>query len=192
MKQINLLPPELASQRSRQRAVPALVLAVVAAIGTIMLPWWMLRGVEASLDEQISHQQEVLGISTGSEKAAESSFESAAVGEVGSKVAALNQLAAREVAWLSVLTTVGNLVPKDITLSTYTVTTNPTDVNIRLVGDAPSNLSFATFVESLRQNKLVSKVVVDGFSFSPTKGTVSFVVQVSSPIKNYRYSEVAK
>ncbi len=192
MKQINLLPPELASQRSRQRAVPALVLAVLMASGTILLPWWMLRGVEASLDEQIVHQQEVLGISTGTGKVVDESFEVLSVGEIGGKVAALNQLAARELSWLDVLTSVGNLVPKDITLSTYSVSTNPTDVNIRLVGEAPSNLSFATFVESLRQNKTVSKVVVEGFQFSPTKGTVSFVVQVSSPIKNYRYSEVAK
>ncbi|CAN5163128.1 hypothetical protein BH11PAT4_BH11PAT4_4960 [soil metagenome] len=192
MKQINLLPPEIASQRSRQRTIPALVLAVGAAVAAVLLPWWMLQGVETSLDEQLVKQQQVLGISQEATAPTDDSFETKSLTDIGTKVQTLNQLAAREVSWTTALDSIGDLVPKDITLSSYTVTTNTTSVVYRMIGDAPSNVSFATFVESLRQNKQVTKVVVEGFVFSPTKGTVSFVVVVTSPIVSVQYSKVAK
>jgi Tfp pilus assembly protein PilN len=192
MKQINLLPPEVASQRSRQRTIPALIFAVGVAVAAVLVPWWMLQGVEASLDDQLTKQQQVLGIAVDTAAVTDDSFEAKSLAEIGTKVQALNALAAREVSWMLALDSTGDLVPKDIVLSTYNITTNPTSVVYRMVGDAPSNVSFATFVESLRQNKQVTKVVVEGFVFSPTKGTVSFVVIVTSPIVSVQFSKLAK
>lgn len=187
MKQINLLPLEVVAQRSRSRAVPALVLAVVVAAVAVLVPWWMLQGVEASLDEQIVKEQGFLGIATSEDARQSETFETRSLALVTTKVEALNQLAAREIAWTKALSGLGGMIPKDIVLSSYTVTPMGTEVIYSLVGEAPSNLSFATFVESLRQNEAVDKVIVEGFVFSPTRSTVTFTVQVTSEVKSIQY-----
>jgi flagellar basal body-associated protein FliL len=189
MKQINLLPQEVIAQQSRQRVVPVLVVAVLAAAAAALLPWWMLQGVEASLEDQLVKQQRLLGVDAREEESKDA-FQESSLGEITAKVSVLNQLSSREVSWEKALTALNQVLQKDIILSTYTAAPTATSMVYKITGEAPSNLSFANFVESLRQNKEVEKVVVEGFNFSPTKGTVAFNVQISIQLTSVKFGGV--
>lgn len=192
MRQINLLPQEVIAQRARMRTIPALFLAVVIAVIAVIAPWWMLRGVEASLDEQITTRRDTLGITQKDSAVTDAELDSSQTDILTVKITALNQLAKREVVWAEAFNVVEDLLPKDISLTSYTITTNSAEVTYTLVGEAPSNVSFATFIESLRTNEKVGKVLVEGFVFSPTKLNVAFNIRIASPIATVQYSQIKK
>lgn len=91
---------------------------------------------------------------------------------------ALNTVSKKEVDWNKVFASVGSLTPKDITLSNVTVsgiTTSAGSISIKVTGDAPSNASFAAYIDSLNSaSSGVSGLKIDSYAYNAANGRVAF------------------
>lgn len=185
MKQINLLPPELANQARRQRVIPAVVLAVLVAVAGILVPWYIFGTINEIAAASVDAQEKLLTSSPQDTAKQDAIGKDLAV--VANKTTLLNNLAKRETDWDKAFEQLSKLVPREIVLTSYNVGVSTVDTTIRLNGVAPTNLSFANFVESLKSNTELKSVAVDAFNFSPTKGDVTFTIIVILPIEKVRY-----
>jgi Tfp pilus assembly protein PilN len=174
MKQINFLPAELRSKQIQHRTIPFLVLAVVAGAVTVLLPWFMLRQVEKSLTTQVGKQEIFLGLQPSNQQQAQGAITQRQITDLSGRIKVLDALASQEISWEKVFSVVQDSVPQDVTLTTYNISQGVTDINLKMGGTAPTNLSFASFVESLKGNSHFTKLVVDGFTYNAAKGTVAF------------------
>lgn len=177
MKLINLLPASIRDQEVKQRMVPFVVLAVLGAIGAVVVPWLTLREVGADLQHQVTLKEASLFQSVAAtDKSLQVEKERT---DLILRTKTLNKLAAQEISWARVFDLVQSAVPQDVVLSSYNVSVAGTGLTLRMGGEAPSNLSFASFVESLKARKDFTQIVVDGFTFNPKEGTVTFSVTIT-------------
>jgi uncharacterized protein (UPF0335 family) len=192
MKFINLLPQELQHRAAQQRVIPVYVAACLAA-GVVVGALWFgssqrityLQRTRDMENTEIQRLQQAVN-----EVFAEGQL-SGSTTDYAKKVAELNKLAAAEVRWPSAFAMVGSIVPKDVTISGYTlVQATSGDVQVKATGEAPSTVSFATLVATLRQDTRITGLVVDTYSFSPATGRVAFSISVSIPAQYVRYAQL--
>ncbi len=176
MKLINLLPPDIREQEVKHKTLPFLVVAVVAAVASVLLPWLTLRQVAADLQTQVTTKEAGLFQPVAVTAASDGEKETA---DLILRTKTLNALAAQEISWEKVFVLVQSTVPQDIVLKNYNVAVASTSVTVKMGGTAPSNLSFANFVETLKARTDFTQIVVDGFTFNPKEGTVTFSVTVT-------------
>jgi hypothetical protein len=180
MKQINFLPADLHARELKHRTAAFLVVAFVVAVVAVVVPWLMVRSVGQDLRQQVTRREEQLALQPTAEDAAGQLEQQRKVDDLIARTKALNDLAKQEVDWSKAFILVSSAVPQDVLLTTYTLTNTANTFTIKMVGTAPSNLSFASFVESLQGNERFTKVVVDGFTYSPEKGNVTFSVTLTA------------
>ena len=179
MKQINLLPPQIAIQQARYRRIPAFGVAVVLAVLLVLTPWYIFGSLNDSVAESVQKQEAVLGLGVPDVASAQASLAASQTTRLNSKIEMINALSKREVSWNVAFGLVGKLVPKDIVLSSYSIDVLSSVVSFRLMGQAPSTVSFASFVQSLKQNTDLKTVSVETYTLTPATGTVLFSVSVT-------------
>jgi Tfp pilus assembly protein PilN len=188
MKQINLVPLSVRQKAASRRALPGVVLAGLLGLVLPALAWFGLsiqRGaLEGERDRVIIEEQ-------GRQAAAAKDAASLAVdGDLKSRVEQINTLAGTDLDWAKAFTYVGSLVPKDITVTNYSLGIVQGKTTLKLTGIAPSNVSYATFAQFLKEStgKQVSSFKVDGYAYSPTNGRVTFTITIVVPPTTLSFS----
>lgn len=187
MKQINLLPLNVRERSAKQQIVPFLVISVVVAVAAAGIVWFALRESIASTKQTIADQQlEQQQTAAANAKTLQASAVST---DLQSRIDKLNTLSKTDVDWSKTFTYVGALTPQDIYLNGFSIGTTDNKMTLQTTGIAPSNLSFAQFMESLRTSKRVQKPSVTAFTYDPVKGTVTFSVSWVIPTDEISYSQ---
>jgi Tfp pilus assembly protein PilN len=187
MKQINLLPIEVRQRAVNQQIVPYLIGSVVIASAAAGLVWFVLHQSIASTKQNIADLQNEQQLEAAAVAKAQQA--GAASGDLQNRITLLNGLAKKDIDWQKTFTYIGNLTPKDIFLSGYSIGTATAGITFQATGVAPSNLSFANFMESLRESKFVVKPTVSGFTYDPLKQTVTFTVSWQVPAAQIAYTQ---
>ena len=182
MKQINFLPAELKVREVKQRMYFFMGLAAVIAVIAVIVPWLIVRSLSTSLAAQVAVKEEKISIVPSQLQLAQTQDEKRQFADLSLRTNALNSLAKQEIDWSKVFTLVSSTIPKDVILTDYSLGTAANVLTIKMGGTAPSNVSFASFVETLQANTHLSKVVVDGFTYAPDKGTVTFSITLTVSI----------
>lgn len=175
-KEINLLPEKYRLRQASRRLVPLSLLVILGA-GVVTAAFWaLIHWGTADLDEQIAiatARQETKQTTTPSSPA------SVNLTDAKARVTLLNTLSKSEIDWNRATETAGKLIPQDIRLTTYSYTVGASGlVSLRLAGTAPSNVSFAVFMQSLNSKADLSAVKVDSYLYNPINGSVSFTITV--------------
>ena len=174
MNQINLLPYKLKRKEDAQRLVSAMLVAGVLGVILVGVAWWSLKLEVSTLKTETVRVQ---GFSQNKEVApATSTLDQDTI----TRVALLNTLAQNDVNWPRAFSLITTILPEDIHLTSYTLSSAKGVVSLKIGGEAPTNLSFAVFVKSLQQNKDLTNVKVNAYNFEVARGTVSF--SLDSPI----------
>lgn len=187
MKQINLLPGHIRKQQTLKGLIIGGIFGALIGIAGVGLIWGSLQIQVAYLNGKVTdtknNQAEV-----AKQLAKAQNEQLLSNGDLKTRVTSLNTLAKTEVKWSRAFQLINTITPRDIHLTTidYTVTTDP--AQIKIGGQAPSNFSFAVMVESLRSNKALSDVEVQGYTFDPTTTAVTFSLTISVPLKQLDYS----
>jgi len=187
MKQLNLLPNELWERMYRRRfistAIAVVVLALIGVGGLYMTVKAQVAAAEEQAAERTALEQ------AAAQKASQDQQQYAINPDLTNRVKQINTLSTTDINWQRFFSYVGNLLPKDIVLTSYSygvVTNVPT---LKMTGTAPSNVSFANFVETLGHAQNVTNAHVDGYTYNPTKGSVTFSISVQVPITAINYPQ---
>lgn len=174
MKQINLLPADVAIKVTNQRTAAFVVLAVVLGVAAILVPWWTLRSLAAGIAENADTR---LADITGSKVQEATDAETTRrLTDVSTRIRALNELSAAEVNWDAVFRLVSQQLPQDVALESLSLADGTSTVTARLSGSAPSNVSFVGFMEVLKAESSFKRITVDGFTYEPETGGVVFAI----------------
>lgn len=176
MRQINLLPSELGAREVKQRTIPFVVIAVAAGIAAVVFPWLALKQVNSSISNQVAKRQLQVGLVVVPQNVAANEAQTAALADTTNRISILNTLAKSEIDWQRVFDLVQASIPKDVVLTSYHVAVAGTTTTLDISGTAPSNLSFASFIDSLKVDTHYTVFVVDGFSYNATDGSVVFSI----------------
>ncbi len=173
MKQINFIPDSVLTHESQQRIITGVVSAVVVAIG-------MVAGLLVVGNQEVSALTNQV---TATETKAVTQVVSTPVtdSDTVARVSQLNTLSTTDIQWLTAFNLVSTLTPQEVKLTSYSYATTTSGVTLKLAGTAPSNVSFAAFVESIQQNSTLTTPKVDAYSYLPTTGVVTFVVSAVVP-----------
>lgn len=183
MKQVNLLPASLRKrQQGRVMGVAGgtgLLLGAVC-VALIIVP---LKVLVNSSNQQIEALAADAAASAANKKPEISA-------DAVQRITQLNALAASEVDWSKAFDLAGSIVPQDITLGNlnYAPAATSGTMTLSITGTAPSNVSFAVFMESLKSNQKITSVAVSGYSFDPATGTVTFSLAATVPLSSIDYS----
>ena len=83
----------------------------------------------------------------------------------------------------------GKLTPKDTVLGSFSYAVTTGVVTLKFTGNAPSTVSFATFVDSLRANTTdIITPKVDGYLYDPKTGRVTFGITLTLKPKVVQYA----
>ena len=176
MKQINLLSRSVQKQERLKKLATSSCIALVLALG-------FCAGLRTVVDDD----KKILSEGIERKKAFDSALVNAQVanaetiedGDLRQRITQINTLAANEIDWNKALDLVGSSVPKDIRLTSYSYAAANGIATLKMTGEAPTNLSFAVFVESLRGSKSFTSVKVDSFVYNVAKGSVNFALSVT-------------
>lgn len=185
MKQINLLPYRIQDQSGQRRAMPFYVMATIVAVVAALIPWWMVRGQTNNLAAERIQREEAAKLAI---KAATSQEQERQIESLIKRTQSMNLLARQEVNWQAVFNIVSASLPQDIRLSMYSFSLGSGTPTLKLTGTAPTSSSFAAFADFLKTRTEYSKVVVDGFTFDPTGGAVTFSVSLNVKTNLILYS----
>ncbi len=107
------------------------------------------------------------------------------------RVTLLNQWASQELDWNKAIQGVAEVVNKDITLSQLSLVPSekPGLIQVSTAGNAPSNVSFAEYLEALKGNKQLTNLSIDSYSYDISKGSVSFTIGFTIDQKLYRFQQ---
>jgi len=179
MKQINFVPATVVVKATQQRLIGAVVTAVVLAIVAAGGIWFGVNSERSHLTDQIA------AVQTG---AIESTATAAPVySDTVSRITQLNTLSGSDIKWDAGFTLISTLLPKEITLGSFAFTSTTSGVGLKMVGTAPSNVSFASFVESIKQNATLTATKVESYAYNPTTGVVTFTVSCLIPRNKLAY-----
>jgi Tfp pilus assembly protein PilN len=187
MKQINLVPPAVRQKAENKQTIPLLVIAGLVGVGAAGAAWLafnlQFKSLQATKTEMV--QQEVDRQKAISKDSADFQVDA----DLTSRVTTLNTLAKGDVDWNKAFGYVAALLPKDITLNSYSIATSSTAITLRITGQAPSNQSYATFAKFLEQSvgTTVVSSKVDGYAYEPLTGKVTFSVTVSIPPDSVKF-----
>ena len=185
MKQINFLPISYQENKAKRKAVPYLVTAVILAGALLSGIWFFwhteLGSLNAQLaDEQLLTQNKIISLQTNGSTLLDK--------QSVTRLALLNQATKTEVDWSLVFANMAKVVPQDerITSVSYALSGSG-DVAVTLNGKAPSNLSFAIFVQSLQDNTRLINPTVTSYVFNPGDASVSFAITYSQRAEDTHY-----
>ena len=184
MKQINFIPESVQQHDARQRLIVATVFSLALGIVAVGVVWISLK---ASI-EVVQGGKSMNGMNSPS-PSPKTGADSAHAKALMVRVIALNELAKTEINWKRAFLLADSLVPRDTRLTGLVLSEDATHTTIiHLTGGAPSNLSFATFWQSLQVSPLISALKSEGYSYSPAKGTVSFSLSGQIPTNKIDFS----
>lgn len=180
IQEFNLLSESFQHKRRRFKLLPGLSMMVLLAVICITGAWWFVDDTVSTITTQADSSLVALENGGGAKSAVASSAEAQRImSSATKKINTLNQLAKVEIAWPKAFSVTESLVQKDIVLSSMTYTQAGPDLGVQFSGSAPSSVSFANYIEYLRQNSAVKKVSVENFNYNATIGTVGFSVSLS-------------
>ncbi len=179
--QINFIPADVMRRAYRRQLVPWAVVACMLTGGIVAGSAYLLDRIKEGLDQDIATRERVLTAASGAQQAEEKSALGTRLTGVTQRTSALNSLALTEIDWSVVFARAEQLIPKDITLTSYTAATKTTGVELKFSGGAPSNLSMAGFIGLLKENKELTRSAVESYSYSPATGLVQFTVVAEFP-----------
>lgn len=180
MKIINFVPESIRAHNSHQRLVAATVLAALLGAAAVGVFWISLRTTVNAT--QTSH-------SAASPSPTPSSSASAQPKDITTRITTLNTLGKTDINWSRTFALVDNLIPKDTTLSTYVLAQDASNnVTLQFGGVAPSNLSFASFWQSLQNGSDLVSVKSNSYTYDAAKGTVSFSISGQIPTNKIDFS----
>jgi Tfp pilus assembly protein PilN len=188
MKQINLVPPSVRQRAANQQLAPLLVLAGIFGLVAAGAIWAGLTAQRSTLESQqtkLVQQEEERAQQLAKE------LEDLQLGpDITARVDQLNSLAPQDINWDKAFTYVARILPKDIVLNGYTLASAPTGVTLKISGEAPSNVSYATFAEHMKgqTGALITSFKVDGYMYDPKTGRVTFAVTITVPAAEVRYT----
>jgi hypothetical protein len=169
MKQINLIPATVRAREGREKLIFGLTVSTVIAIGLVLLAHITIQSQLEAADLQINQ------IKTGQSRSASKVVVAGA--DLTARTAKINAIAPTELNWNKAFAFVGAVLPADIVLSNYSYATANGLITLKLSGMAPSNVSFASFAQTLAADKKrLASSKVDSYVFDPVKGTVTFTV----------------
>ena len=187
MKQINLLPPSVRQQAATRRALPFFAVALLAGLASVAVIWMSLRTettlTQNRVDAFTAFQQKQAAADAKKQEEARKAVDP----DLIARVQQLNGLSASEADWSALFGLAGRLVPQDIRLASLSLAPSQGSVSLTMGGQAPSNLSFAVFLESLQANKLLTSVNVSSYAFTPANGTVQFSLVIALPSSQVSY-----
>lgn len=185
MKQLNLLSRDYLSQAQKKRQLPALLLACVVGSMACAGVYFAVKAETAII--QGRSQASDAGVGSG---AVANPTKALANQDLGRRINAINNLNKAEVNWSKAFAAIGAIVPKDIVFSGYSLAggSAATGVVFKGSGEAPSNVSFATFVESIKGNSTLKDVTIDSYSYNSSSGKVTFSVSVTMAFQSLSYS----
>lgn len=188
MKQINLVPIAVRQKAATRREVPTYILAGVLGAGLAGAAWFGFSIQINALNAQ--HTDNVQHIQAEVAKLAKEQAATTASGDLQSRVTVLNTLAQSDIDWHKALAYVASLTPKDITLSAYSFATAQGTITLKMTGNAPSNVSYATFAEFLKSTvgKQTVSYKIEGYTYSPATGGVTFTITIIVPSDKIRFS----
>jgi len=169
MKQLNLLPESVRFKEVQSQFYTGGAIAAVIAVITVGLIWGAVNTLAISVTGQLKAVQ----ADNTPEKVVTPVADAATI----QRITILNTLAKSDTDWPVTFQLVGDLVAKDITLSSYALTKTANGMDLVMVGSAPSNVSFATFAEAFQGNSLLTGAKVTGYNYDPSKDTVTFTVE---------------
>ncbi len=182
MKLINFVPQRIRERHARRRLTSILLVAALFGAG-VMVALWLPLSVEVEGNKK---RLEAELAASANQPAAQQGI---ITEDVAARIAQLNTFSLTEVSWPRAFALAGKIIPKDIRLNSYSYGTANNQITLRLSGEAPSNLSFATFLASLKSNKQISSYKVDGYAFTPGTNKVVFGVTLQVPLKEVDYSK---
>lgn len=183
MKMINFVPQGIRERQANQRIIFFSLLATalgVVACGAIWLP---LKVENDNLIAQLK-----ASAASSQSKAAQSKSASLQSADAIKRVGVLNTLSATEINWDRAFALTGDLLPNDVTLSSYSYSTAQGTITLKMIGFTHSNLSFANFVQFLKADKNISAQKVEGYSYAPATGIVNFTVSLQVPVNQVDFS----
>jgi Tfp pilus assembly protein PilN len=177
--QINLLPLSYRQKQERARLVAPSVLVILLAFAAVGATWYIASFEAKTVAAKAQDLQDAANAPKTTSTSQTTSTVNIADGT--SRITQLNSMAKGEIDWNAALDMAGRLIPKDVRLTTYTYGAGTTGASLRLGGVAPSNVSFAVFIQSLQSNTKLTSVKVDSYSYSSTDGSVTFTVSIQFP-----------
>lgn len=190
-KQINLLPRKVRQAQAAQRQISVAIMGVAVGLGVAGLLWSSLslqvKFVETKVEQSRRNKTEV-----ERQLADAQQQDLLNDGDLRSRVGQINTLSKTEVKWERAFQLVSAFTPQDTLLTSVSIAAGTESPVIRVVGESPSNLSFAVFVESLRKDDqleiTVEDVEVEGYAYDPTTGKVTFSLVITVPRSALDYS----
>ena len=185
MKLINFVPSRIQERQNRQRFVSVLILSAILAGGAVFASWIPLKAEVDSLKGSPTFT--FFAKKTPKPTATPAVSQSLNIPDLTNRINQINILSQSEVNWPKAFQLVGDLTPKDVKLTTYTYAIGTSAPTLTFSGGAPDNLSFAIFVQSLNQSKVIMNPVVQGYTFSPGKSGVTFSISCQVPFNQISY-----
>jgi Tfp pilus assembly protein PilN len=190
MKQINLLPLSIRRASAQRKLIPAAVIGLVLGAVLVGGSWFVLQQENTSLTTQVASatalkQQRVDQLEK--ERNANKVDET-----LKQRVDQLNTLSKNEIHWTQVFAQINSLINKDLKITTLSATqADPLSVGIKYGGDAPSNVSFASFIKALQNNASLQEMKIDTYSYAPSTGKVTFAISYKIPVTSVLYQAPA-
>lgn len=189
MKQINLLPKTIQQKANRQRVwIWLLVIFLFGTANTISIWAWM-EGKVITFEHELTSWQN----KEEAQRKQQLKLALKADADFQERVKLLNGFSQKETSWSKVFKLAGAITPQDIRLLSLASAVSVTDGNLslKLSGEAPSNVSFAVFHQSLKNNVKISSLKVDNYSYDTGTGRVKFVLTVKFPSSEVAYLKTA-
>ena len=190
MKQINLLPLSIRRASAQRKLIPAAVIGVVFGVVLVGGSWFTLQQQNTSLTAQVA-----LATALKQQRADQLEKERNAnkIDEtLKQRVDQLNTLSKNEIHWTQVFIQIGSLINKDVKIST--LSTSQADLatmSIKYGGEAPSNVSFASFIQALQGNASIKEMKIDTYAYTPSTGKVTFAISYKIPVTAVLYQASA-
>lgn len=176
MKQINLLPLDVRHKDAKQRARSILVLTFIISFGTVGTLWFFWHQEINYLNVQIVDAKNATAATTKTATAIDQS--NSVDPSLLTNINQINTLSKNEISWPKLLAKTDALIPKDIRLVTVSYVSASDVTTVNMSGVAPSNLSFATFLESVKGNTAIKDYSVTNYTYDPVKGIVTFGLSI--------------
>jgi hypothetical protein len=179
MKLINFVPQQIRRRHLRKQTIIASSIATLIA-GVSVIGMWLSLKYDISLIKSKTAVQQVVVTKTTSAPII--------TPDIINRESAITALSKTDINWVKAFKVVGTLLQKDIVLTSYTYSVASGNVVLSMTGNAPSNYSFTTFLQSLNSATNISGVKVDGYTYSALKQTVTFSISASVPINQINYA----
>jgi len=180
LSQINLLPSSYRQRRATRRLVAPIVIVLLLACGIIAIVWVGVKAEAKILTDRVTALQNAPLIPSSS-SSNEPVVAAINVPDASNRIVQLNSMSKGEINWTTAMDKAAKLIPQNIHLSAYTYSTATGTTTLRLSGTAPSNVGFAIFMQSLRDDATLTSNHVDSYTYNPVNGTVLFTVSVQFP-----------